>query len=130
MFKYAVEETNAAEFAVESHHDLEAGVSEHTPADGEIAPSTRVMDNAVSLSGLEAMISVFVGGIGEYSHADMVNLFKLVDSDRSGYIEKDEFDHFIDLATGDRYCTDATALKMTRDLERNLSKRKIPHSVL
>ena len=60
MFKYAVEETNAAEFAVESHHDLEAGVSEHIPADGEITPSTRVMDNAISMSGLEAMISKFL----------------------------------------------------------------------
>ena len=61
---------------------------------------TRSENHRVSLYGIEAMISRFFGGIGEYSHADIANLFIEIDIDNSGLIEKDEFENFINLAIG------------------------------
>jgi Ca2+-binding EF-hand superfamily protein len=65
-----------------------------------IAASTRSENHCVSLSGIEVMISRFFGGIGEYSHADLANLFKEIDIDNSGLIDEDEFENFINLAMG------------------------------
>ena len=121
MFDYAVEETDAAEFAAESHVDMEAGSSEQEKYVEEGA-NTAPVGNVVSMNGLESMICSFLGGIGEYSRVDIENLFKLVDTDESGYIDKDEFDDFIALATGEKYC-DEIALKMSMFLERSLTKR-------
>ncbi|KAL7539101.1 hypothetical protein ACHAXR_009022 [Thalassiosira sp. AJA248-18] len=67
----------------------------------ENAPVMADEEDVVSIDGLEAMISSFLGGIGEYSRADIEHLFDSVDTDGSGYIDKDEFDEFINLATGD-----------------------------
>ena len=55
------------------------------------------------MNGLEAMICNVFGGIGEYSRADISHLFGLVNTDESGYIDKEEFDHFFDLVTGEEY---------------------------
>ena len=63
--------------------------------------NVKSVDKLVSVDGLEAMISTFLSGIGEYSRANIEDLFKLVDADNSGYIDKFEFDEFIDLATGE-----------------------------
>ena len=57
-----------------------------------------IENHCVSLNGIEAMISSFFGGIGEYSCADIANLFKEIDTDNSGLIDKDEFENFINLA--------------------------------
>ena len=140
MFDYAVEETDAAEFAAESHVDMEAGPSEqklfdHSDSDStddskystfvkyvEEGAKTAPVGNVVSMNGLKSMISNFLGGIGEFSRVDIEDLFKLVDTDESGYIDKDEFDDFIALATGEKYC-DEIALQMSMFLERSLTKR-------
>ena len=63
--------------------------------------NVKTVEKLVSVDGLEAMISTFLNGIGEYSRANIEDLFKLVDADNSGYIDKFEFDEFIDLATGE-----------------------------
>ena len=58
-----------------------------------------VVNDVVSINGLEAMLCSFLGGIGEYSRGNIKELFN--NTDESGYIKKDEFHHFLDLATGD-----------------------------
>ena len=70
------------------------------------------------MNGLEAMICSFLGGIGEYSRADIAHVFGLVDTDESGYIDKEEFDHFFDFASGEEYsyCS-TTARHMGLELE-------------
>lgn len=143
MFDYAVEETDAAELA-----DLEIGSSsDRTPEtvrsslpgeslsplnedlpirefsyEDETSPFSRPLEHVVSVNGLEAMICSFLGGIGEYSRGDIEDLFKLVDTDESGYIDKDEFDHFLDLATGEKHCDDATTRRANIALDRSLHK--------
>jgi len=53
----------------------------------------------ISREGLKAMISAFLGGIGEYSSDDIENLFTKVDADGSGEIDRGEFDTFLHMAT-------------------------------
>lgn len=116
MFDYAVEATERFDNAVEANA---AGVDEtdlencskgllSSESIGQIScrGASRVIFNghashaSVNVAGLEAMIKSFLGGVGQYSQADVENLFRLVDTDHSGYIDRDEFDEFIDLATG------------------------------
>lgn len=87
MFEFAVEKTDAAhENNVNSAGDESNNYVQWTDE-----------KNVVSLAGLEAMISSFLSGIGDYSYEDIVDLFALVDADGSGYIDQDEFDQFMDL---------------------------------
>jgi len=140
MFEYAVQETVSAELA-----DLEAGVisnsdrtAETAVSDDGLAPLNEDISerefyswlydksppapDVVSVNGLEAMICSFLGGVGEFSRGDIEELFKLVDTDESGYIDKDEFDHFLDLATGEEQCDSAAIKQATMALDRNLAK--------
>ncbi|KAK1735722.1 hypothetical protein QTG54_013428 [Skeletonema marinoi] len=48
------------------------------------------------------MIYEFLGGIGEYSRSDIEALFHEIDSDGSGFIDRDEFDNFIGIITTER----------------------------
>jgi len=142
MFEYAVNETDAADFATEDIAvELELGSRETAPLTDDslnprnesiqfreseetnTSPPAATIENVISITGLEAMIRSFLGGIGEYSRADIDNLFSLVDTDESGYIDKDEFGHFMDLATGENLCDDDTALKMSKVLRTSLCKQ-------
>ena len=70
--------------------------------------------------------STFLGGIGEYSKTDLDNLFKLVDTDESGFIDKDEFDTFMDYAiNGKQHCDDDTALQVRQVLQRSSKVRRM-----
>lgn len=74
-----------------------------TPDEESAVEKSRNMteEDVVSTYGLGAMVSCFLGGIGEYSLDDIEDLFKLVDTDQSGFIDRDEFSYFIHLATGE-----------------------------
>jgi hypothetical protein len=92
MFEYAVEETAkvAALGYLESVSRSLTGLSALVP------------EGQVSLKGLDAMIVKFLGGIGEYSNSEMVELFEKIDTDGSGFIDRTEFDEFITLAMSGR----------------------------
>jgi hypothetical protein len=79
MFNYAVEATSI--ITTQSDDEEQAVIR---PVGGHV-------ENLVSVHGLEAMISAFLGGIGEYSRVDIKKLFKQCDTDDSGYINQEEF---------------------------------------
>lgn len=109
MFMYAVEET--AKLAALG--DLESAGTSSTDSPSlndasiEKAPvSPNLSDlheGQVSVKGLDAMIVKFLGGIGEYSNSEMVELFQKIDNDGSGFIDQTEFDEFVTLATYDEF---------------------------
>lgn len=82
MFQYAVEETDAADF-VNAHDDVEVGSSVRTwetaaslsDTNGGSLVDDSNLDNVISVDGLSAMICSFLGGIGEFSRADVEQLF-------------------------------------------------------
>jgi hypothetical protein len=47
------------------------------------------------------MIPKFLGGIGEYSRSDIVNVFRQIDTDGSGFIDREEFGEFIRIVTSE-----------------------------
>ena len=110
MFEYAVEETEKAAAAVAEDPAPESdGTIDTAPlddSDPETAPllfsPDEVPEGQVSLKGLDSMISEFLGGIGEYSRSDIEALFHEIDSDGSGFIDRDEFDNFIGIITTER----------------------------
>ena len=87
MFRYAVEETDANDFVMNEHGDVEVGSSvracetvaslsdtnDGSPNVWSVDES--VLDNVISVDGLSAMICSFFGGIGEFSQADVEQLF-------------------------------------------------------
>jgi hypothetical protein len=108
MFKYAVEETAKVAALGDLESDslfltgelsLNHGSIEKEPVPPNL--SDLVPEGQVSLKGLDAMIVKFLGGIGEYSNSEMVELFQKIDTDGSGFIDRTEFDEFITLATKD-----------------------------
>ena len=122
MFDYAVDETNNAEnTAAGAEEDFGFELSGNTQrtfnssltvdeflplndSSGYESPfNSGVLNDVVSIKGLEAMIISFFGGIGEYSQADVESLFSMVDTDGSGCIDRDEFDQFMALATQENY---------------------------
>ena len=126
MFEYAVEETAK----VAALGDVESAGTSLTGAlsldDGglpsfycttdpiiEKAPVppnlSEVPEGQVSLKGLDAMIVKFLGGIGEYSNSEMVELFQKIDTDGSGFVDRIEFDEFVKLATRDEFMRGRTA---------------------
>ena len=91
MFNYAVEATlSEATITMQSDNDEEQAT---------IRPVGRrrsgIVENLVSVHGFEAMISAFLGGIGEYSQADIEHLFKQCDTDDSGYIDREGFAYLV-----------------------------------
>ncbi len=117
MFTYAVEETERAAkeqllrssrtptltgFEVEEEAiDLEAGTEGSTERRGSLSfhHPTAIPKDQVSLLGLEAMISQFLGTIGEYSHEDIEGMFHAIDKDGSKFIDRAEFSAFLRAAS-------------------------------
>ena len=109
MFEYAVEETEKAA-ASKTDIDLESGGTSGTVslATDDTKPSGFASQGQVSLQGLDAMIVKFLGGIGEYSNSDLETFFKKIDTDGSGFIDEDEFEEFLNLATFKKIDTDGS----------------------
>ena len=116
MFEYAVEETEKSA-AGAAEIDLESGpnsLTDEEDVDLMCVPlksrphdqTGLVPEGEVSLKGLNAMIVKFLGGIGECNHSDMAELFKSIDTDGSGFIDRNEFDEFLKLATKDEFKRD------------------------
>ena len=101
MFNYAVEATMS--YSVEASK-FEATFTTLSDGDEEkaikraVSINTKINEKLVSVHGLEAMISAFLGGIGDYSQTDIEHLFKQCDTDDSGYIDRAEFAYFIFLS--------------------------------
>jgi len=87
MFGHAVKETERAAEKMKAA-DLESGI-----------PNNECPEDQVSLVGLDAMISKFLGVIGEYSRSDIEDVFKGIDRDASGYIDRSDFDAFLKMVT-------------------------------
>jgi hypothetical protein len=90
MFEYAVEMTEK-----ESVDGTEALSLDNSDA------SDFIPEGEISLRGLDAMISEFLGGIGEYSRSDIVDIFRQIDTDGSGFIDREEFGDFIRIVTSE-----------------------------
>jgi hypothetical protein len=91
MFNYAVAATvSEAIISTQSDDNEEQAMIRH-----EGGHRSRIVENLVSVHGFEAMISAFLGGIGEYSQVDIEKLFKQCDTDDSGYIDRVEFAYLV-----------------------------------
>ena len=151
MFEYAVEETEKAaapynprrvdlqtsassrrlgdllselDGPVDTAAPLPLDVSDHP--DPELAPlSELVPEGEVSLKGLNSMISEFLGGVGEYSHIDIETFFHQIDSDGSGFIDREEFDEFIRMITMERETTtlSSSQQELVSAMESSLKQR-------
>ena len=109
MFEYAVEETAR----VAALGDLESAGTSSTDSlslnDASTEKAPDLPEGQVSAKGLDAMIAKFLGGIGEYSNSEMVELFQKIDADGSGFIDQAEFEEFVTLATKDEFKRGRTA---------------------
>ncbi len=102
MFDYAVKETEKAAERMQDI-DLETGVLSDSGNNSEVyggvkptRPSvTAHPEDTVSLLGFDAMISRFLGVIGEYSDSNIEELFYTIDMDRTGFIDRGDFIDFI-----------------------------------
>mmetsp|Transcript_21864 Transcript_21864/g.33385 ORF Transcript_21864/g.33385 Transcript_21864/m.33385 type:complete len:237 (+) Transcript_21864:2587-3297(+) len=102
MFDYAVQETAKAaermqEIDLESGRFSDSGSEEYGNMESSRLP-VAIPEDQVSLLGLDAMISRFVGIIGEYSISDIEDIFDAIDIDRSEYIDRAEFSAFLRIA--------------------------------
>jgi len=111
MFDFAVKETERAAERMQDV-DLESGRFLDSDSDSEEYGSMRVNSqrssrlsllnppqDAVSLLGFDAMISRFLGVIGEYSESDVEDIFHTIDRSRTGFIDRTEFSDFLSMAT-------------------------------
>ena len=94
-------------------------------ADDELNPVDEGGD-LISREGLEAMISEFLGGIGEYSSSDLEDLYNQVDADGSGEIDREEFEAFLDMvnsndSNGTTTVDDDVEKKVLRGMSRTAS---------
>ena len=111
MFAYAVKETENA--AKRMQAIAETGYLEEydsTDSSSDVIPEGRV-----SLLGLDAMISRFLGVIGEYSRSDIEDIFDAVDTDRSEFIDRAEFSAFLRVASCETE-SETAYTRSTRDL--------------
>ena len=77
------------------------------------------------LKNLEAMISAFLGGIGEYSQqVDIEHLFKQCDTDDSGYIDREEFAYLVFSMKTDTNTDLTTSNWESKPMSRAFSLRK------
>ncbi|KAK1735733.1 NADPH oxidase [Skeletonema marinoi] len=134
MFEYAVEETEkAAAAAVSKAQVLESrnGTVDTAPLDDSdpetaplLFPPDEVPEGQVSLIGLDSMIYEFLGGIGEYSRSDIEALFHEIDSDGSGFIDRDEFDDFIGMITTESRTLSNSQHELLSAMERSMDVRR------
>eukprot|EP00577_Skeletonema_sp_RCC1716_P009704 CAMPEP_0113435826 /NCGR_PEP_ID=MMETSP0013_2-20120614/36491_1 /TAXON_ID=2843 ORGANISM="Skeletonema costatum, Strain 1716" /NCGR_SAMPLE_ID=MMETSP0013_2 /ASSEMBLY_ACC=CAM_ASM_000158 /LENGTH=651 /DNA_ID=CAMNT_0000326243 /DNA_START=138 /DNA_END=2093 /DNA_ORIENTATION=- /assembly_acc=CAM_ASM_000158 len=133
MFEYAVEETEkvAAAAVAEDPAPESDGTIDTAPlddSDPETAPllfsPDEVPEGQVSLKGLDSMISEFLGGIGEYSRSDIEALFHEIDSDGSGFIDRDEFDDFIGMITMESRTLSDSQHELLSAMERSMDVRR------
>lgn len=125
MFAYAVQETAKAAERMQDI-DLEYGdfldtVSEEYGNMDSSCLSPAVPEDQVSLLGLDAMISWFVGIIGEYSISDIEDIFDAIDTDRSEYIDRAEFSAFLRMAATGENNDDDDDMEERRSSEELLS---------
>ncbi|KAL7492753.1 hypothetical protein ACHAWT_001766 [Skeletonema menzelii] len=98
MFAYAVKETQKDAVKMQDKgNDLESGRCCNSDLECPIAVAIPI--DQVSLVGLEAMISNFLGVIGDYSRDDIKSIFDIIDMDGSTFIDRGEFRAFLKLAT-------------------------------
>ena len=98
MFAYAVKETQKDAVKMQDKgNDLESGRCCNSDLECPIAVAIPI--DQVSLVGLEAMISNFLGVIGDYSRNDIKSIFDIIDMDGSTFIDRGEFRAFLKLAT-------------------------------
>lgn len=97
--------------------------------DNELSPVDEEGD-LISREGLEAMISEFLGGIGEYSSSDLEDLYNQVDADGSGEIDREEFEDFLDMvnSNGTSTADDDVEKKILRGMSRTASCKTL-HSI-
>ena len=116
MFEYAVKESERAAERMKDA-DLEAGRTDtyfdtDSDSDSENSrfmrsstsrsrSSADIPENEVSMLGLDAMISRFLGVIGDYSYSDIKDIFDTIDRNKSGFIDRADFSFFLQMATGD-----------------------------
>ena len=109
MFDYAVKETEK-HAAIMQDIDLESGFSSDSDSDSDAygimklnsqsqrSPRPVVAtppDDQVSLLGFDAMISKFLGVIGEYSDSDIKSIFQIIDVNGTGFIDREDFSAFL-----------------------------------
>ena len=140
MFEYAVEETEKEITAAAVSKDpvSESGgtvdtpplVLETVPVRPSLSSSSRlpniVPKGQVGLKGLDAMIYEFLGGIGEYSRSDIEAFFHQIDSDGSGFIDREEFDNFIGMITTERNLSkqSSSQRELSGAMERSQMRRR------
>jgi len=102
MFAYAVEQTQKEVFR---HAMDESAMDDYDPEAVPLKGNPRrhsmlsFPEDAVSLEGLGATIAEFCGGIGEYSSADLKEVFSLIDRYGTGFIDREDYDAFLVVLT-------------------------------
>jgi hypothetical protein len=120
MFNYAVEATlSEAIIATQSDDDEEQAMIRPV---GRHQSST--VENLVSVHSFEAMISAFLGGIGEYSRVDIEHLFKQCDTDDSGFVDRVEFAYLVFSMKTDTNTDLTTSNWESKPMSRAFSLRK------
>ena len=124
MFEYAVEETHKIifQFSEEAQEELD-------DCDVEAAPLMRKVatpDDAVCLEGLDAMISKFCGGIGEYSQAELKEVFDQIDRDSTGFLDREDVDIFFHvlMVEKDRSRRSSRTLELSSHMDKVVTKKK------
>ncbi len=139
MFEYAVKETQ------KEMYKTSKAESEMNDDDLEAAPvkligrrrSSRhrrhsilaTPEDSVSLKGLDAMISEFCGGIGEYSGAELEEIFNQIDRYRTGFIDREDYDAFLGIMTKKgnerRDSMEKLSVSMERILKKSLHTKSV-----
>ncbi|KAL7449286.1 hypothetical protein ACHAWC_001359 [Mediolabrus comicus] len=131
MFEYAVEMTEKESASRITSLDSSDVTDDTDGADGADDTEALSLDKSdasdfipegeISLRGLDAMISEFLGGIGEYSRSDIVDIFRQIDTDGSGFIDREEFGDFIRIVTSESGRR-ASSIKLMAGLEKVMSR--------
>jgi hypothetical protein len=119
MFNYAVEATLSEATIMTTQSDDNEEEAIIRPVGGR---RSSIVENLVSVHGLEAMISAFLGGIGEYSQVDIEQFFKQCDTDDSGYIDRKDFANLVFSMNTDTN-TDLTSSWESKPMSRAFSIR-------
>mmetsp|Transcript_14399 Transcript_14399/g.21596 ORF Transcript_14399/g.21596 Transcript_14399/m.21596 type:complete len:514 (+) Transcript_14399:3-1544(+) len=126
MFAYAVEQTQKEVF---QHAKDESAMDDYDPEAVPLTGNPRrhsmlsFPEDAVSLEGLGAMIEEFCGGIGEYSSADLEEVFNLIDRYDTGFIDREDYDAFLVVLTKkESHRQSAKSKELATHIDRMLTK--------